>query len=195
MPLMTVSVAATLVGCGPSAEAQSSAQTISSKAKAAGNGVTIQGDGVNIDATVSSALMPGYSDHALSARILGGWVDRAKIARANKETDPAEKKKQSMGSFGTVIVHIAAGKLEPGTYPLGKNEKDPQGGSVSIDKAKDAGLNDDYTAKSGNLTIRSVTFDGKKLTAIEGLYDGQFASSAGDSRAFSGEFRYFPKKK
>lgn len=195
MPLMVLGVAAALVGCGPSSEAKSSAATTSSKAKTAGNGVSIQGDGIDIDATVSSALMLGYSDRPLNVRILAGWVDKAKIARSNKETDPAEKKKQAMGSFGTVSVQIAAGKAEPGTYQLGPEGKDPQGATFVIGKVKEMGLADEYTSKSGTLTIKSVALKGTNVSAIEGQFDGQFANSAGDSRAFKGDFLFRPKKK
>lgn len=199
VPLMMVGVAAALVACGPSADAPSSAKSTSSKAdakaKATGSRVTIKGDGVNIDATASAALMRGFSAQPLTIRILAGWVDTDKIALANKESDPAEKKKKAMGAFGTITINISAGKVEPGTYQLGPDGKNPQGGTVVIEEKKDAGLAGEYTSKSGTLTIKSVTHDGNNLTAIDGLYDGQFASKAGDSRAFSGEFRITPKKK
>ncbi|AVO41516.1 hypothetical protein C6571_09615 [Simplicispira suum] len=128
-------------------------------------------------------------------RILGGWVDKAKAKKASQETDPAEKRKQAMGSFGTLSLQIAAGKAEPGTYQMGPEGQGPQSGTVVIGEAKEAGLAGDYTSKSGTLTIKSVTMEGKKLSAIEGMFDGQFGSNAGDSRAFSGQFQISPKKK
>lgn len=35
----------------------------------------------------------------------------------------------------------------------------------------------------------------KKLSAIEGTFEGQFGGNAGDSRAFSGQFQFSPKQK
>lgn len=194
-PLVLVGAAAALLGCGPSAEAQPSSKNASSPAKATSNGVTIKGEGVGIDATATASLMRGYATQPLSVRILAGWVDSEKAKRASQETDPDKKKKQAMGSFGTLTVQIAAGKAEPGTYQLGPEGNNPQGATFVIGKAKEAGLTDEYTSSSGTLTIKSVSLDAAKVTAIEGQFDGTFANSAGDSRAFTGEFRYSPKKK
>ncbi len=194
LSIMVAGLMASLAGCGPSSEAKSSSSAAAAKVKTAGQGFILQGDGLTIDATATAALLPSHSRQPLSLRIMGGWVDHAKIKRANKETDPAEKKKQALGSFGTLTLQIAAGKAEPGTYQLSPEGSAPQSGSIVIGQAKSAGLTDEYTSKSGTLTVKSVTMDGKKPLAIEGAFEGQFGSSAGDSRAFSGQFQFFPKK-
>lgn len=199
LPLVVAGLAVSLAGCGPSSDAKSAPtsppEITSSKAKISERGFTIKGDGLAIDATASAAILPSYSSQPLSVRILGGWVDKAKAKKASQETDPAEKRKQAMGSFGTLSLQIAAGKAEPGTYQMGPEGQGPQSGTVVIGETKEAGLAGDYTSKSGTLTIKSVTMEGKKLSAIEGMFDGQFGSNAGDSRAFSGQFQISPKKK
>ncbi|NYT63394.1 hypothetical protein H0A66_13830 [Alcaligenaceae bacterium] len=195
LSIVAAGLVASLAGCGPSSDAKSSSTTGSAKIETVEQGFILQGDGLTIDATTTAALLPGYSRQPLSLRILGGWVDRTKAKRANMETDPAEKKKLAMESFGTLTLQIAAGKAEPGTYQLGPEEKDSQSGTIVIGEAKEAGLTDEYTSKSGILTVKSITMSDKKLLAIEGTFDGQFGSSAGDSRAFSGQFKLSPKKK
>lgn len=199
LPLVVAGLAVSLAGCGPSSDAKSAPtsppEITSSKAKISERGFTIKGDGLAIDATASAAILPSYSSQPLSVRILGGWVDSAKARRASTETDPAEKKKLAMGSFGTLNMQISAGTAEPGTYQLGPEGKNPQGGTIVIDESKEAGLANAYTSKSGTLTVKSITMDGKKISAIDGAFDGAFGSSAGDTRTFTGEFRYFPKKK
>lgn len=197
LSMVVAGVAASLAGCGPASDAKPSSpspsKTVSAKATTAERGFTIRGDGVTIDATTSAALLPSYSQQALSVRIMGAWVDRAKAQRANKETDPAEKKKLAMDSFGTLNLQVSAGKAEPGTYQMGAEGKDPQSGTIVIGEAESAGLAGEYTSKSGTLTVKSVRMDGKKPVAIEGAFDGQFGSSAGDNRAFSGQFWFAPK--
>lgn len=67
-----------------------------------------------------------------------------------------------MASFGLITLQVAADKAEPGTYswvskaPKTSKESTTDTGTVIIDKAKDAGLADDYTSQSGTLTIKSV---------------------------------------
>lgn len=199
LSMVVAGLAVSLTGCGPSSDAaspsKSPAKSSSAKAQTVKPGFTIQGDGLAIDATATAALLPSYSSQPLSLRIMGGWVDSAKARLANKETDPAEKKKLAMGSFGTLDLQISAGKAEPGTYQLGPEGKSPQGGTIVIGEAQEAGLAGEYKSKSGTLTVKSITMDGKKISAIDGAFDGQFDSNAGGSRAFTGEFRYFPKKK
>ena len=192
LPLMIGGLAVALSGCGAADDDGSS-----SKAAANKNGVTIKGDGLMINATASASTLPGFLRQPLSTRIMSGWVDEEKIRRANKETDPAEKKKLSLGSFGLLTLQLAAGKPEAGTYQLVPEGKDPESGTVIIDKSEDAGLADNYTSHSGMLTIKSVTMseNGKSVKAVEGSFDGEFKSDDGDSRAFSGNFRYVPKKK
>lgn len=195
IPRAMLGVAAALLFATAQAGSQSASNTASSQAKLQGNGIRITGDAWGLDATASAALMRGYSGQPLSVRILAGWVDQANVALAKQASDPAEKKKKAMGSFGTVTVQIAAGKAEPGSYQLSPDAENATDATVVIEQAKEAGLAGDYTSQSGTLTIQSVTRDGSKVTALAGRFDGQFASSAGNSRAFSGDFRYAPKKK
>lgn len=193
--VIVAGLTAALAGCGPASEAKSPSSTASTKTKSTERGFTLQSDGLRIDATKSAALLPSHSSQALSLRIMGGWVDQARIKRANQETDPAKKKQLAMGSFGTIALQIGAGKPEPGTYQLVPEGKDPQTGTIVIGQAKSAGLADEYTSKSGTLTVRSVTMDGKKLLTIDGAFEGQFDSEEGDSRTFSGQFQFFPNEK
>lgn len=194
LSLAVAGLLATLAGCGPSSDTKSAATAAPAQAETAKQGFILKSDGLTIDATVSAGLLPAYSTQPLSLRIMGGWIDRAQINSANKEADPEEKKKQAMGSFGTLNLQIAAGKAEPGTYQLGPEGDDPQAGTVVIGQNKDLGL-DEYTSQSGTLTIQSVTMGDRGPAAIQGTFDGQFGSSAGDSRAFSGQFQFSPKKK
>ena len=195
LSIVAAGLVATLAGCGPSSDAKTPPTSAAAKVKTAAPGFILQSDGLMIDATTTAALLPSHSTQALSLRLMGGWVDRAKIKLANAETDPTEKRKKAMGSFGTLNLSIAAGKAEAGTYQLGPEGKDPQSGTIVIGEAEDAGLTDEYRSKSGTLTVKSVTMDGKKVVAIEGAFDGQFVgSSGGGSRAFTGQFQYSPKK-
>lgn len=193
--IVVAALGALLAGCGPASDSDSPSTTRSDTLKTAERGFTLKGDDLTINATESAAILPAYSRQPLSLRIMGGWVDRDKIKRANMETDPAEKKKQALGSFGTLTLQIAAGKAEPGTYQLHPEGNDAQSGTIVISQAKDAGLADEYTSKSGTLTIKSLTMGDQSQFAIEGSFDGEFGSSAGDSRAFSGQFQFSPKKK
>ena len=192
LPLMIGGLAVSLSGCGAADGDESSSKAAGNK-----NGVTIKGEGLVINATASSSTLPAYIVRPLSTRIMSGWVDEEKIKRANKETDPAEKKKLTMSSFGTLTLELAAGKPEAGTYQLVPEGKDPEHGTVIINKSEDAGLAGEYTSQSGTLTIKSVTMSegGNSVDAVEGSFDGQFKTNEGDSRAFSGTFLYAPKKK
>lgn len=160
-------------------------------------GITLKSDALVIEATSAPAILRGQLRQPLSFRVMGGWVDKAKIQRANQETDEAEKRKQARASFGLLTLQVAAGKTEPGIYQLAPSGKGAQGGTVVIKKAKDAGLATDYTSQSGTLTIHSVVMNasGSAVAAVEGTFDGDFRSSGGDSRAFSGHFQFVPKKK
>ena len=190
LPIMLGAMALSLASCGATAD-----DPASSKKGGPQNGVTLKGDGLNLDATMSAALLGGYAQQPLSVRIMSGWVDKERIARANQITDKDEKMKESMGSFGTLTVQVSAGTAAPGTYQLAATEGDAQSGTVIIDKEKNAGLDAEYTSESGTLTIKSVTVDGRSVDALEGSFDGQFASEDGDSRALSGTFLYVPTKK
>lgn len=194
LSIAVAGLVATLVGCGPSSDAKSSSTTASAKVESAKQGFILKSDDLTIDATVSAGMLSGYSTRPLSLRILGGWMDQAKIKRANEETDPAEKKKLSMGSFGTLTLEITAGKAEPGTYQLGPEGDDPQSGTIVIEQDEDLGL-DEYTSQSGTLTVNSLTMGDRSPVAIEGTFDGLFGSSAGEGRAFNGQFRISPKEK
>lgn len=206
LPVMLGGLAASLVGCGRSGGDESPAKTSASKAakskatasKAADstNGMVLKGDGLSLEANAGTAMLNGYSPHPLSVRIMGGWVNQDTAKRSNQETDEAAKRKLAMASFGMLTINIAAGKAEPGTYPLVPKGKDPQTGTVVIDEDKGAGLAGDYTSQSGTLTIKSVVMNdsGTAVAGVEGSFDGQFSSDAGDSRAFSGSFRYAPKR-
>ena len=195
--ILIAASAVSITGCG-TADSEAPAGAATRATSAAENGVTIKSDGLTIDATTSTAMLRGYLRQPLSIRIMGGWMDKDKAKRASLETDEAEKQKQAMGSFGLLTVQVAAGTAEPGTYQLAATEGGPQSGTVIIDKAAAAGLAADYTSQSGTLTIKSVVMDDSsampKVTAVEGSFDGQFASDDGDSRAFSGDFRFTPKK-
>lgn len=195
LSIAAAGLVATLAGCGPSSDAKPASTAAPAKVETADQGFILKSDDLTIDATVSAGLLPGYSTQPLSLRIMGGWVDRARIKRANEETDPEERKKQAMGSFGTLTLQIAAGKAEPGTYQLGPEGDDPQTGTVVIGEAEELGLADEYTSQSGTLTVKSITMGNRSPDAIEGTFDGQFGSSAGDSRVFSGQFQISPKKK
>ena len=205
LPVMIGGLALSLAGCDRSADSKSSAKTTSSKttsSKATNSkgGLTLKGDGLTIEAATATAMLRGYSIQPLSVRIMSGWVNTEKAKRSNQETDQAEKMKQAMSSFGILTVQVSADKTEPGTYQLVPKAPKVAKGSVSetatviIDKAKEAGLPDDYTSQSGTLTIKSVAKNDKGgVSGVEGTFDGKFGSDAGDSRAFSGDFRYFPK--
>lgn len=205
LPIVIGGLALTLAGCDGSADTKSTAKTTSSKAAGSkSGGLTLKGDGLTIEAATATAMLRGYSSQPLSVRIMSGWVNTDKAKRASKEKDEAEKRKQAMGSFGILTVQIAADKAEPGTYQLvpkapkvSKTSKESatQTGTIIIDEAKDAGLAGDFTSQSGTLTIKSVAKnDNGGVAGVEGQFDGQFSSDAGDSRAFSGSFRYVPKK-
>lgn len=189
--------AVSIAGCG-AADDEAPAGSATQATTASANGVTLKGDGLMLDARTSPAMLRGHSGQPLSVRIMGGWLDKDKAKRANQETDEAEKKKLAMASFGLLTLQVAAGTAEPGTYQLAAEEGGPQSGTVTIDKAKSAGLAADYTSQSGTLTIKSVATDAgsamRSVNAIEGTFDGQFASDDGDRRAFSGSFRFVPKK-
>ena len=191
LPALIGGLALSLAGCDRSADSASPAKTTASKATAAASGITLQGEGVAIDAPAATA---GYSTEPLSFRIMSGWVDQEKIKLANQETDPAEKRKKAMGTFGTVTLQIAAVQAAPGSYQLAPQAGAPQTGTVILDAAKGAGIAHDYTSQSGTLTIQSVTMNdtGKQVKAVTGTFDGQFHSEQGDSRAFSGSFRFIP---
>ena len=194
LPALIGGLALSLAGCDRSADSASPAKTTASKATAAASGITLQGEGVAIDAPAATALLGGYSTEPLSFRIMSGWVDQEKIKLANQETDPAEKRKKAMGTFGTVTLQIAAVQAAPGSYQLAPQAGAPQTGTVILDAAKGAGIAHDYTSQSGTLTIQSVTMNdtGKQVKAVAGTFDGQFHSDQGDSRAFSGSFRFIP---
>lgn len=179
------------------AGAASGADAPAGKASRKSGGVTIKGDGLMLEATAAPAILRGQLAQPLSFRVMGGWVNQAKIARANQETDEAEKRKQARGSFGLLTLQVAAGKVEPGTYQLVPNGKDPKSGTVIIKKAQDAGLATDYTSQSGTLTIQSMTIDtsGSAVAAVQGSFDGQFRGAGGDRKAFSGQFSFVPKQK
>lgn len=197
-PVLIAGLAVSLVGCGAGDDREAPASTASNAAPGAGNGVTIKGDGLTIDGIASTAILQGYLSQPLSVRIMSGWVDKDKARRANQEADEAEKRKQAVASFGLLTLQVAAGTAAPGTYQLAAEEGGAQSGMVIIDKDEDAGLAGDYISQSGTLTIKSVVMSESsvipKVTAVEGTFDGQFASDAGDSRAFSGNFRFVPKK-
>ncbi|QCB47526.1 hypothetical protein [Hydrogenophaga sp. PAMC20947] len=169
----------------------------SSKVADTTNGLTIKSGDLLIEATAATRILRGHLRQPLSFQIMGGWVDKAKIQRANQVADEAEKRKQARGSFGLLTVEVGAGKTEAGIYQLVPNGKDPRSGTIMIKSAKDAGLAADYTAQSGTLTILSVAMNasGSAVVAAEGRFDGDFRSNAGDSRSFSGHFRFVPKKK
>lgn len=195
LPVLIGGMAASLAGCGTAdsdtPSSKSSAVSIDSQ-----NGITIKSDGLAIEATTATAILRGYSTQPLSVRIMGGWIDRENAKRAGQTSDEAEQRKQAMASFGTLIVQVAAGKAEPGSYQLAAEGDSPEAGTVVIDKAKSAGLDSNYTSQSGTLTIKSVTMkDGGSVEAVQGTFDGQFASEEGDSRAFSGSFRFDPNDK
>lgn len=199
LPLMFGGLAMVLAGCGEADGDVGSGTPSSKKADGLFKGITVEGEGFALEATTAPAILRGYSTQPLSVRIVGGWIDREKIERANMETDEAEKKKKAMGSFGTFTLQLAAGKAEPGDYQLVPDGKDPQSGTVILGKAKKLGLVDVYTSQSGTLTIQSVTMKGENgretVSAVAGTFDGQFSSDSGDSRAFSGRFGYAPKAK
>lgn len=188
LPLMIGGIALSLAGCGGTDSGDTA-----SKNSGPQNGVTLKGDGLAIDATTSAALLRGYSGQPLSVRIMSGWVDQERIARANQITDEAEKRKESMGSFGLLTVQVSAGAAEPGTYQLAAEDGDAQSGTVIIDRDKDAGLDTTYTSQSGTLTIKSVAMDDSSVDGLEGSFDGQFAGEDGDTRALSGTFLFVPK--
>jgi len=192
LPLMIGGLAVALSGCGAADDEGSSGKAASNK-----NGVTIKSEGLVIDATVSGAILQGYSSQPLSVRLMNGWVNREQAKSAGKLTDETEKRKQAMKSFGVLAVRVDAGKAEPGTYQLVPEAKDPESGTVTIGKEEDAGLPDNYTSQSGTLTIKSVTMseDGKAVKALAGSFDGQFKGDDGNSRAFTGDFHFVPKKK
>lgn len=193
LPVLIGGLAVTLAGCG-AANGDASSSKLSAASTASQNRVAIKSDGLAIEATTATAILRGYSPQPLSVRIMGGWVDAEKAKRAGQESDEAEQRKQAMASFGTLTVQVAAGKTEPGSYQLAPEGDSPDVGTVIIDKVKDAGLASDYTSQSGTLTIKSVAMsDGGSVTAIEGSFEGQFASEDGDSCAFSGNFRFKPK--
>lgn len=195
--ILIAASAVSITGCG-AADSEAPDGAAARATAAADNGVTLKGNGLTIDAVTSPAMLRGYSGQPLSVRIMGGWLDKDKARRAGQEADEAERKKQAMGSFGLLTLQIAAGTTAPGTYQLAAEEGGPQSGTIIIDKAKAAGLAADYTSQSGTLTITSVVTDGSSarpaVTAVEGTFDGQFASDDGDRRAFSGGFRFVPKK-
>lgn len=208
-PVVVSGLALSLVGCDRAADnatasnapAATTAASNSSSAsqpspapKGAGAGITLKGEGVAIDATAAPALLGGYSSEPLSFRIMAGWVNQEKIQLANQEADAAEKRKKAMGTFGTITLEVAASEATPGTYQLAAEGGKPQTGTVGIQKAASAGIASAYTSQSGTLTVQSVTMDATgKVAAIEGAFDGQFSSDAGDSRAFSGSFRFLAK--
>ena len=208
LPVLIGGLAMSLAGCDRAADSASAANTAASPSGAAQKGsttsatdntmgITLKSDGLAIDAPAATALLGGYSQEPLSFRIMSGWVNHEKIKLANQETDPAEKRKKAMGTFGTITLEVAAAKAAPGTYQLAPEGGTPQAGTVSINKAADAGIANAYTSQSGTLTIQSVSMEGSgnlsKVAAVEGTFDGQFSSDAGDSRAFSGSFRFRPK--
>lgn len=206
-PLVVSGLALSLAGCdraadnAPAATAAASNSSNSSSAsqpsalqKGAASGITLKSEGVAIDATAAPALLGGYASEPLSFRIMSGWVNQEKIQLANQETDPAEKRKKAMGTFGTITLEVAASEATPGTYQLAPEGGKPQTGTVGIQKAASAGIASAYTSQSGTLTVQSVTMDATgKVAAIEAEFDGQFSSDAGDSRAFSGSLRFLPK--
>ena len=195
--LLTRTLLALLVGGLALALPASAADAPAGKASRKSGGVTIKGDGLMLEATTAPAILRGQLVQPLSFRVMGGWVDRAKIERANQETDEVEKRKQARGSFGLLTLQVAAGKIAPGTYQLVPNGKDPKSGTVIIKKAQDAGLATDYTSQSGTLTIQSMTMNasGSTVAAVQGSFEGQFRGSGGDNRAFSGQFSFVPKQK
>ena len=210
LPVLLGGLAMALAGCDSASDNASSATSTPAN-PASGNssagrtgsagttGITLKGEGLAIDAPAATALLGGYSTEPLSFRIMSGWVNHEKIKLANQEPDPAEKRKKAMGTFGTVTLEVAAAKAAPGTYQLAPEGGAPQAGTVTINKAADAGIANAYTSQSGTLTIKSVTMDSSggggisKVTAVEGSFDGQFSSDGGDSRAFNGNFRFHPK--
>ena len=193
LPVLIGGLAVTLAGCG-AADGDAPSSKSSAVSTDSQNRVTIKSDGLAIEATTATAILRGYSRQPVSVRIMGGWVDAEKAKRAGQESDEAQQRKQAMASFGTLTVQVAAGKTEPGSYQLTPDGDSPDVGTVIIDKVKDAGLASDYTSQSGTLTIKSVAMsDGGSVAAIEGNFDGQFASEDGDNRAFSGNFRFAPK--
>lgn len=199
LPVLIGGLALSLAGCDRAADnaSASTAQKGSTTGTTSATGITLKSDGLAIDAPAATALLGGYSREPLSFRIMSGWVNHEKIKLANQESDPAEKRKKAMGTFGTITLEVAAAKAAPGTYQLAPKGGKPQTGTVSINKAADAGIADAYTSQSGTLTIQSVTMEGSgnlsKVAAVEGTFDGQFSSDAGDNRAFSGSFRFRPK--
>lgn len=200
VPVAVASLAMSLAGCGQSADSESPAKSASSKATSSKGGLTLKGDDLLIEAATATAMLGGYSQQPLSVRIMSGWVNTEKAKRANQESNEAEKRKQAMGSFGLMTIQISADQAEPGTYQLVPKAPKVAKGSVSetgtviIDEDKGAGLAGDYTSQSGTLTIKSVAKNDKGgVTGVEGSFDGKFGSDAGDSRAFSGSFRYAPK--
>ena len=195
-PILVARLVVPLAGCGPAADSKSPATTTpSSKSTAAKSGLTLKSDGLMIDASTGTSMLPGYAIQPLSFRIMSGWVNQEKFKLANQETDPAEKRKKLMKTFGLVTLQVSAAKAAPGTYQLAPEGKGPQTGSVDIDKNEDAGIAHNYTAQSGTLNIKSVTMNdaGKQVSTVEGSFEGQFKSAQGDSRAFSGSFQLVPK--
>ena len=204
LPALIGGLALSIAGCsgtdsGSSTGSSPATSSSKSSSKTAGspNGVTLKGEGLSIDATSTANLMRGYSTEPVSFRMMSGWVDNEKIALANKETDEAEKRKKAIGSFGILTLQVAAGAASPGTYQLAAEEDAPTTGTVIIDKSEDAGIAHQYTSQSGTLDIKSVDVDDSgvtaKVTAVEGTFDGTFASDDGDTRDFSGSFRFVPK--
>lgn len=128
---------------------------------------------------------------------MAGWVDRDKIALANKASNEDERRKQAMGSFGLMTVHVAAATAEAGTYQLAPKDGGPQTGTVIVDEDEDAGLSSTLTSQSGTLTIKSVTMNdsGSWVLAVEGVFEGQFSGRDGSSREFSSDFRFVPEAK
>ncbi len=201
LSMVMAGVAASMAGCGRSGDDEAPANATSKKAADSKGGLTIKGDGLNIEAFTSTSLLPGFSRQPLSVRIMSGWVNTERLKLVAQEKDQAKKQALALGNFGLLTVQIAADKAEPGNYqllptaPKVAKGSASETGTVIIDKAKDAGLPDAYTSQSGTLTIKAVTKDDRGMvTGVEGAFDGKFASDAGDSRAYSSNFRFTPTK-
>ncbi|HUH89573.1 MAG TPA: hypothetical protein VLZ76_02790 [Lysobacter sp.] len=197
LPAALVISALALAGCG-GAGTEAGSGASGGKADRNANGVTLASGDWSLDATASAALMPAHSTAPFSARLASGWVNADRVRASNQASDADEKRSQALSSFGLTTMEFSAGKAESGTYRLASEVSGDDSGTVVIQQDKGAGLDSEYTSQSGTLTIKSVQVEeGRysiRVIAVDGSFDGQFTDKEGNTRPFTGSFRFNPDK-
>jgi hypothetical protein len=191
LPAALAISALVLAGCNATTDSSSKSRSGASVKNQ--NGVTLASGDWTLDATTSASFLPGYMSAPLSFRLLSGWMNADRAKAAGDEADPDAQREQALASFGTLTLEIAAGKTEPGTYQFAPEVSGAETATVIIPADKAAGLDSQYTSRSGTLTIKSSQVEEgpyvTKVVAVDGSFDGIFTDEEGNTRPFTGTFR------